>query len=85
MSLEKKDVRSKISAEAHERLTTLAEFHEKDISELSSLYLEKQIFAESRALTLYQERIERLGRSGTASGDPAASPGIPGKTKLRRV
>lgn len=85
MSLEKKDVRAKVSAESHAQLSHLADFHEKDISELASLYLEKMIAAESHALKLYTERVTRLGKAGNASGEPAASPGKSGKRDLKSV
>jgi len=81
MSLERKDVRLKLSAAAHAELTALADFHEKDISEYSSLLLERALLGEGHVLRLYVEKAERLGRSGQA-GD---FQGRPPKTPMRRV
>jgi hypothetical protein len=85
VSLDRKDVRSKISDEAHAHLVALADFHEKDISELSSLYLEKAIMGEAHALKLYAARVARLGTSGKPDGERVATAGKSGKTTLRGV
>ena len=66
MSLERKDVRLKLSAAAHAELTALADFHEKDISEYSSLLLERALLGEGHVLRVYVEKAARLGRSGQA-------------------
>lgn len=82
MSLERKDVRLKISAAAHEQLVAIAELNEKDISELASLLLERALLGEAHVARLYAERVARWGKSGT----PGEKPGIPGKgSQLRRV
>lgn len=85
MSLEKKDVRLKISAEAHRELVAIADLYEKDISELASSLLEKSLLGESHAAKLYAERVARWGKPGTGVGTPAAPPGISGKRNLRGV
>jgi hypothetical protein len=85
MSLDRKDVRSKISTDSHADLVMLADFHEKDISELSSLYLEKQIAAKTHAFKVYRERMERLGKTGRPGGERAAPAGRSGKPSLRGV
>jgi hypothetical protein len=64
MSLERKDVRAKLSPETHEKLAALAEFSDEEISALASLYLEKMVVAEFHALSLKAERLGRLGRVG---------------------
>lgn len=85
MSLDKKDVRLKISADAHRELVAIAELYEKDISELASSLLERSLLGESHAAKLYAARVTRWGTSGTASGAAAAPPGISGKRNLRGV
>lgn len=85
MGLERKDVRLKISADAHRELVAIADLYEKDISELASSLLERSLLGESHAAKLYAERVGRWGKSGTTSGEPAASPGISGNRKLRGV
>jgi hypothetical protein len=81
MSLERKDVRLKLSVDAHAELTVLADFHEKDVSEYASLLLERALLGEGHVLRLYVEKAARLGKSGKA-GD---SQGFSGKTSIRRV
>lgn len=85
MSLDRKDVRSKLSAEAHAHLVALADLHEKDISEYSSMLLERALLGEAHVAKLNAERIERWGKSGQRGGEPAAAPGRSGKAKLRGV
>jgi hypothetical protein len=85
VSLDRKDVRLRISADAHRELVAIAELYEKDISEFASTLLERSLLGESHAAKLYAERVARWGKSGTAGGTPAASPGTSGKTKLRGV
>ena len=85
MSLEKKDVRLKISPDAHRELVAIADLYEKDISELASSLLERSLLGESHGAKLYAERVARWGRNGNAGGDTGASPGISGKPRLRRV
>lgn len=65
MSLERKDVRLKISAEAHRQLTAIADLHEKDMCEFASLLLERALLGEAHVAKVYAERAARWGRSGT--------------------
>lgn len=86
MSLDRKDVRLKISPESHHELTALAELNEKEITEFASMLLERALLGEAHVARVYAERVARWGRSGTASGEPAAPPGRSGKAaKLRQV
>ena len=85
MALERKDVRLKISAEAHAQLVAVADLKEKDISEYASLLLERAILGDAYVAKVYADRVSRWGKSGSPSGESAASPGISGKTKLRGV
>jgi hypothetical protein len=81
VSLDKKDVRLKISAEAHAQLSAVAELKEKDISEFASYLLERALLGEAHVAKLYADRVARWGKTG----NPGESPGITGKAKLRGV
>lgn len=83
MSLDRKDVRLKISAEAHRELTAIAELHEKEIAEFASVLLERALFGEAHAARIYADRITRWGKSGI----PGEDRGSAGKHRdqLRRV
>jgi len=81
VSLEKKDVRLKISANAHRELVACADLHEKDISEFASLLLERALLGEAHVARLYAERVARWGKAGT----PGEKPGFPGKGHLSRI
>lgn len=81
MSLEKKDVRLKISAEAHAELVAISDLREKDISEFASYLLERALLGEAHVAKLYADRVARWG----ISGKPGERPGITGKTRLRGV
>jgi len=81
MSLERKDVRLKLTVPAHAELTALADFHEKEISEYASLLLERALLGEGHVIRLYVEKAGRLGKHGQ-TGD---FQGLPGKTPMRRV
>jgi hypothetical protein len=84
MSLDRKDVRLKISDAAHRELVALAEFHQKDISELASEGLEEWLLGRAHTAKVYAERVAKWGRTGSQSGEPAASPGNSGH-RLRKV
>lgn len=83
MSLERKDVRLKISVDAHRELTGIAELHEKDIAEFASFLLERALLGEAHSARLYADRITRWGKSGI----PGEDRGFAGKGRdpLRRV
>jgi hypothetical protein len=78
MSLEKKDVRLKISAEAHAQLVACADLNEKDISEFGSLLLERALLGEAHVAKLIAERMARWGKAG----NPGEKPGRAGKPQL---
>jgi hypothetical protein len=75
MSLPRKDVRLKVTPEAHSALTELAEFHEKDISELGSMMFEKTVIGEAHVMRLQAARLARWGKRGKAG----ESEGLPEK------
>lgn len=83
MSLDRKDVRLKISPEAHRALAAIADLHEKELSEFASFLLERALLGEAHAAKVIADRMARWGKSGI-DGD---SEGFPGKTGagLRRV
>jgi hypothetical protein len=83
MSLEKKDVRAKLSSEAHAQLVAIAELRDKDICEFASFLLERALLGEAHTTKLYIDRVARLGRSGNLTTHPGASPGISGKRHLK--
>lgn len=70
MSLPKKDVRSSISIEAHAVLEAIADYHDKDIGEQSSLLLERVLLGEAHFVRLLAERAARFGKTRTASEFP---------------
>ena len=80
MSLDRKDVRLKLTPEAHAQLVALADFHEKDISEYSSNLMERMLLGEAHSINLLAERVERWGKSGHARD----SQGLPGKVSVNR-
>ena len=84
MSLERKDVRLKLSVDAHAELTALADFHEKDVSEYSSLLLERALLGEGHVLRVYAERASRLGKPGRL-GENQGTAGIRREPAMRRV
>lgn len=78
MSLDRKDVRLKITPAAHQELTALAELNEKDISELGAMLLERALLGEGHMARLNARRVARWGTSG--------SPGeLRGKPSVRSV
>jgi hypothetical protein len=66
MSLPRKDLRLKISQEAHDAIAELADFHEKDISELGALLFERAVIGELHVMRLQAERLARWGKRGNA-------------------
>lgn len=76
MSLDRKDVRLKITPEAHRELSALAELYEKDISELGAMLLERSILGEAHVARLNASRVARWGIEGKASGTPGESRGM---------
>ena len=63
MSLENKSVHIRLSPEQHQRLSVMADFHNRDMSELAAQLLEKMIVAEFHDFTIAAERYARLGLS----------------------
>lgn len=70
VSLDKKDVRLKISAEAHVQLVACADLNEKDISEFGSLLLERALLGEAHIAKLIAERMARWGKAGNPGEKP---------------
>jgi len=62
MSLRGKEVRPLIDAEAHERLSIMADHREMQINELAASLLSKMIAAEWHEVRLLLARSERLGK-----------------------
>lgn len=81
MSLDRKDVRLKLTPEAHEQLVALADFNEKDISEFASYLLERALLGEAHSVNLLALRMERWGKSGNHRD----LQGLTGKAVVRRV
>ena len=77
MSLDRKDVRLKISPEAHRALSAIADLHEKELSEFASFLLERALLGEVHATKVIAERMARWGKAGQA-GD---FEGLPGKAR----
>lgn len=61
MSLRGKDFRCELDPDLHERLRTMAEFHDSDVSALGARLLEKAICGEFHEFKLLAERLERSG------------------------
>lgn len=61
MSLRGKDFRCELDPELHERLRTMADFHDLDLASLGAKLLEKAICGEWHEFTLLAERLERSG------------------------
>ena len=91
MCLDRKDVRLKLSHDAHAQLVALAEFNEKDISEYASYLIERALMGEGYSVNLLAERVQRWGRSGhggenqVIAGKSGAAQGLSGKATFRRV
>lgn len=82
MSLEKKDVRCKISIAAHVELSALADLKEKDLADYASYLLERALLGEAHVARVYADRVARWGKSG----NPGEKTGFAGRgTQLRKV
>lgn len=68
MSLRGKDFRCEIDPDLHERLRTMAEFHDKDLASFGSGLFEKAIVGEWHEFTLLLERAERLRKMAESGG-----------------
>lgn len=79
MSLEKKDVRCKLSPEAHAALQAVAEYHDKDLGEFASFILERAVLGEAHAAKVMAERAARWGKPGNPGGIVGTTGGIPGE------
>ena len=64
MSLERKDVRFKLSPEMHQALTVLAEIAQVDIGEFVELVVQREVVRRCHEASLIAERTGRLGISG---------------------
>jgi hypothetical protein len=64
MSLDRKSVHVRLAPEQHEQLAVLANVREKDMAELSALFLEKAIVGEFHAFSVELLRMQRLGLTG---------------------
>ncbi len=64
MSLEKKSIHIRITPDLHNQLKLMAQFHNKNDSELAALLLEKSIVGEFHEFSLAAERYKRLGLFG---------------------
>lgn len=62
MSLRGKEVRPLIDAEAHERLSIMAEHKDMQINEFAARLLEKAVAGEWHEVRLLLARSERLGK-----------------------
>lgn len=78
MSLDKKDVRCKLSPEAHAALAAVADYHDKDLGEFASFILERAVLGEAHAVKIMAERAARWGKSGNPGGNPGELSGKPG-------
>lgn len=76
MSLDKKDVRCKLSPEAHEALSAVADYHDKDLGEFASFLLERAVLGEAHAAKVMAERAARWGKAGNPGGNPGEKPGV---------
>lgn len=68
MSLEKKDLRLKMTDDMLNRLSILAGLDGHDLAEHGAILLEKTIVGEFHAVSVQMERAKRLGLTGN-SGD----------------
>ena len=75
MSLDKKDVRTKLSPEAHAVLAAIAEYNDKDIGEYASFLLERTLMGEVHAIKVIAERTARFGKARTGDGGAMAAVG----------
>lgn len=72
MSCEKKSVHIRLSPDQHQRLSVMADFHDRDMAELAAQLLEKMIIAEFHDFSLAAERYARLGLSAFAGDSKGA-------------
>jgi len=68
MSLEKKDLRLKMSDDMLNRLRILAGLDNNDVAEHGAMLLEKAIVGEFHAVSVQMDRAKRLGLTGN-NGD----------------
>jgi hypothetical protein len=61
MSLRGKDFRCELDPALHERLRTMADFHDLDLASFGSKLLEKAICGEWHEFSLLMEKAERCG------------------------
>ena len=73
MSLERKDVRFKLTAETHQALTVLAECAQVDIGEFVELVVQREVIRRVHEASLIHERTARLGLTGSGRESPGMS------------
>ena len=66
MALEKKSIHVRLPPELHEQLSVMAEFADKDISEVAARILSRGIVAAFYDFSIAAERMNRLGIGGKA-------------------
>lgn len=64
MSLERKDVRFKMSPDLHSALTVLAECAQVDIAEFVEMVVQREVVRRVHEASLIAERTARLGITG---------------------
>jgi len=69
-----KSIHVRLSPEQHGKLTVMADFHDRDMSDLAAHLLEKMIVAEFHDFTIAADRYARLGLSAFA-GDKVVKGG----------
>jgi hypothetical protein len=77
MSLERKDVRFKLSADLHQALTVLAEIAQVDIGEFVEVVVQREVLKRCHDASVIAERTVRLGITGSGR----ESPGIAGNRR----
>lgn len=73
MSLERKDVRFKLSPDMHQALAVLAEIAQVDIGEFVELVVQREIVRRVHDASVIAERTARLGISGNSRELPGTT------------
>lgn len=72
VSLEKKDVRTWLTPEAHAVLDAVADLNDKDIGEYASFLLERALMGEAHVAKVFAERVARWGKDRNLPEFPGA-------------
>ena len=80
MALDKKDVRTWLSPEAHAVLQALADLHQQSEGQFASQVLEEALLGKVHAARVFVDRVVRFGQSRKIP----EIPGIPHKSGSRR-